>query len=136
MSTRFLVFRSFSQHSNASVYQSGMSRSILPVCSCNVCVLQMQPFLSLLLGLRFCPSYKARPMRDAKQKVYHHALPVQLADPADKPKEFTDLYKSIVKSDDPAKVPTIIGELQILCSARYGSTTSICACRCPCSSVG
>ena len=49
-------------------------------------------------------------MRIAKLE-HHHVLPVQLADPADKPKEFTDLYKSIVKSDDSAKVPTIIGRL-------------------------
>ena len=52
-------------------------------------------------------------MRDAKLEIHHHVLPVQLADPADKPKEFTDLYKSIVKSDDSAKVPTIIGRLDI-----------------------
>ena len=52
-------------------------------------------------------------MRKAKLEIHHHVLPVQLADPADKPKEFTDLYKSIVKSDDSAKVPTIIGRLDI-----------------------
>ena len=51
-------------------------------------------------------------MRDAKLELDHRVLRVQLADPADKPKEFTDLYKSIVKSDDSAKVPTIIGRLQ------------------------
>lgn len=34
----------------------------------------------------------------------------KLADPQNKPKEFTDLYASIVQNtDDSAKVPTIIG---------------------------
>ena len=34
----------------------------------------------------------------------------KLADPTNKPKEFTDLYASIVQNtDDSAKVPTIIG---------------------------
>ena len=42
----------------------------------------------------------------------------QLADVSDKPKEFTDLYKSIVKSDDSAKVPTIIGETPELLQIR------------------
>lgn len=37
----------------------------------------------------------------------------KLADPANKPKEFTDLYASIVQNtDDSAKVPTIIGAQQ------------------------
>ena len=40
----------------------------------------------------------------------HDCVGLQLADVQNKPKEFTDLYKSIVKSDDSAKVPTIIGK--------------------------
>ena len=58
-------------------------------------------------------------MRDAKLETNHHVLPVQLADPADKPKEFTDLYKSIVKSDDSAKVPTIIGRLTTVLTLHF-----------------
>jgi hypothetical protein len=49
----------------------------------------------------------------------HECVGLQLADVKDKPKEFTDLYKSIVKSDDSAKVPTIIGENALPVSSGY-----------------